>query len=154
MTIVAKPVVDKQYWILKENDRKIGNVQACEGGYQVKINNQTAQFKTIRMAAQRVNIQFETANKTKTKQSGVEIYGFPVKGHAFNAMWDVRHRLPVYTKTSKSKSWYAAGWYLVKKSRTWDVVHSPKMILLQRYSFQGPFTSEEQAREHAHTKVC
>lgn len=155
MTIVAKPVIDKQYWILKENDRKIGNVEACAGGYQVKINNQIAQFKTIKMAAQRVNIQFETAAKSVKKPTGhTEIYGYPIKGHAHNAMWDVRHRLPVYTKTAKSKSWHAAGWYTVKKGRNWQVFHSPKMILLQRYSFQGPYTSEEQARDHAHSKVC
>jgi hypothetical protein len=45
--IIAKPVIDKQFWILQEDNRKIGNVEACQDGYQVRINNQVAQFKTI-----------------------------------------------------------------------------------------------------------
>ena len=43
MTLIALPVIDKQYWILKDNDRKVGNVEACADGYQVKINDQIAQ---------------------------------------------------------------------------------------------------------------
>ena len=56
MTLVAKPVIDKQFWILQDGDQKVGNIEACAGGYQVKIRNQVAQFKTKRMAAQRANI--------------------------------------------------------------------------------------------------
>ena len=60
MSLIAKPVINKQYWILQENDRKVGNVEACAGGYQIKINNQViAQFKTIKMVEQRANIRFE-----------------------------------------------------------------------------------------------
>ena len=29
--IIAKPVIDKQFWILKDGDRKVGNVEACAG---------------------------------------------------------------------------------------------------------------------------
>ena len=48
MTLIALPVVDKQYWILKDNDRKVGNVEACAGGYQVKINDQIAEIIGVR----------------------------------------------------------------------------------------------------------
>ena len=64
MTIVAKTVIDKQFWILQEDNRKIGNVEACQDGYQVRINNQVAQFKTIRMLQQRVDIKFEQTRWT------------------------------------------------------------------------------------------
>ena len=57
--IVAKPVIDKQFWILQQGNEKVGNVEACNGGYQVKINNQIVQFKTIKMVEQRINIKFE-----------------------------------------------------------------------------------------------
>ena len=80
MTIVAKPIIDKQFWILQENDRKIGNIEACDGGFQVKINNQVAQFKTIRMAAQRANIQFESSiiiSKHKMKVNANLVHGYP-----------------------------------------------------------------------------
>jgi hypothetical protein len=150
MTLIALPVVDKQYWILKDNDRKVGNVEACAGGYQVKINNQVAQYKTIRMIKERANIQFETPAKTiKHSVSAQLVHGYPTAGRVFNPMWDVKMKLPIYTKTNKSKSWFAAGWYQVRKGRSWSIVQDPKVIVLQRYSYQGPYYSEEEANEHA-----
>jgi len=147
MTLVAKPVIDKQFWILQRDNEKVGNIEACAGGYQVKINNQVAQFKTIRMAARTVNIEFEPAVKISRHKTNVDhVHGYPVSGRIYNPMWDVSQQLPVYTKTTKSKSWFAAGWYNVKKGRTWRTVLSPKLILLQRYPYQGPFYNEDAAK--------
>jgi len=152
--LVAKPVIDKQFWILQENNRKVGNVEACAGGYQVKINNQVAQFKTIRMAAQRANIEFEPAVKlSKPKATMDQVHGYPVSGRVYNPMWDVAQQLPVYTKTAKSKSWFAAGWYRVRRGRTWTTTLAPKLIVLQRYAYQGPYYSETEANDHAHTEI-
>ena len=146
MTLIALPVVDKQYWILKENDRKVGNVEACAGGYQVKINNQVAQYKTIRMVEQRVNVHFEPApKKLKSITPSNLVHGYPVAGRVHNPMWDIPQRLPIYTKTTKSKSWFAAGWYRVKKGRAWQVLQSPKLIMLQRYPYHGPYQTKEEA---------
>jgi hypothetical protein len=148
MTLIALPVVDKQYWILKDNDRKVGNVEACAGGYQVKINDQVAQYKTIKMVEQRVHVHFEPAIKvTKVKPATNLVHGYPVSGRMYNPMWDVPQKLPIYTKTAKSKSWFAAGWYKVKKGRNWTVIQGPKLIMLQRYSYTGPFYTKEEA-EH------
>jgi hypothetical protein len=149
MTIVAKPVIDKQFWILQENNRKIGNIEACAGGYQVKINNQTSQFKTIRMAARTANIEFEPAIKKSKPLVLDRVHGYPVAGRVHNPMWDVSQQLPIYTKTAKSKSWFASGWYTVKKGRHWRTVLAPKLIVLQRYPYQGPYHSEQEAHDHS-----
>jgi len=95
--IVAKPVIDNQYWILKQDDEKIGNVQAVDGGFALTIRNKVAKFKTIRMLRR------------------------------------------------QSKSWFAAGWYSIKQHRSWKVLQNPKLIVLERYTYQGPFYTEEQA---------
>ena len=98
--LIAKPVIDKQFWILQENNRKVGNIEACAGGYQVKINNQVAQFKTIKMAARQINISFEDSVKSsKTRAVAKHVYDYPAAGRVHNPMWDVPQRLPVYTKT-------------------------------------------------------
>jgi len=155
MTLVAKPVIDKQFWILQDGDQKVGNIEACAGGYQVKIQNQTAQFKTIRMAAERIDIQFEPVKKITAVQP-VEhlVHGYPTTGKIHNPMWDIKMKLPVYTKTTKSKSWFAAGWYRVKKGRSWTVTQDPKLIVLQRYAYAGPFYNQEQANDHSYTTIC
>ena len=155
MTLVAKPVIDKQFWILQDGDQKVGNIEACAGGYQVKIQNQTAQFKTIRMAAERINIQFESVKKiTATKPVKNLVHGYPSAGKIYNPMWDIKMKLPVYTKTAKSKSWFAAGWYRVKKGRSWTVTQDPKLIVLQRYAYAGPFYTQEEANDHSYTTIC
>ena len=152
--LVAKPVIDKQFWILQENNRKVGNVEACAGGYQVKINNQVAQFKTIRMAAQRANIEFEPAVKiAKPKAAQDQVHGYHTHGQVHNPMWNVTQQLPVYTKTAKSKSWFAAGWYRVRRGRTWTTMLAPKLLVLQRYVYAGPFLTQQQADDHTPTEV-
>ena len=45
--LVAKVVADKQYWILQDEDQKVGNIEAWDGGYQVRIHDQVKQFKKI-----------------------------------------------------------------------------------------------------------
>lgn len=147
MTLIAKPVIDKQFWIIKDNDRKVGNVEAYDGGYQVKINNQTQQFKSIKMVEKRVQIHFEPTVKSavKTAPKPQHVHGYPTVGRAHNGIWNVQDKLPLYTKAPKSKSWYAAGWYQVKKGRNWKIVQDPKLILLQRYVYQGPYYSREEA---------
>jgi hypothetical protein len=141
--LVAKVVADKQFWILQENDRKVGNIEAWNGGYQVRINNQVKQFKTIKLAARESNIVF-AEEKAVSKPDNTVVHGYPVAGRCYNPVWDVVHHLPIYTKTAKSKSWFAAGWYSIKRGRNWKVVQDPKLIALQRYPYQGPFKNKEQ----------
>ena len=155
MTLIAKPVVDKQFWILQDGNQKVGNIEACAGGYQVKLHNQVSQFKTIKMAARQVNIKFEPAMQIpKINSAAKDVHGYPVTSRVYNPVWNVSQQLPVYTKSAKSKSWYTAGWYRVRKGKTWQTVFCPKLIVIQRYAYQGPFHSEDQANDCAFTKVC
>jgi len=151
--LVAKPVIDNEFWILQENNRKVGNVEACAGGYQVKINNQVAQFKTIRMAAQKVNIKFESRPQSTTVVNDNQVHGYPTQGRVYNAMWSVTQQLPVYTRTAKSKSWFAAGWYRVRRGRVWQTMLAPKLIVLQRYEYAGPFHTESDANDHTSAEI-
>jgi hypothetical protein len=147
--IIAKPVIDKKFWILQKDNEKVGNIEACAGGFQVTINNQVEQYRSIRMAAQRANIMFETGVKI-SKPDVHLVHGFPASGRVYNPVWDVPNQLPLYTKSNKSKSWFAAGWYLVKKGRKWKTVQDPKLILLERYPYHGPFHNKESASDYKH----
>jgi hypothetical protein len=146
--IVAKPVIDKQFWILQQDDQKVGNVEACQGGgFQVKINDVVQQYKSIRMVTQRHNIVFEQTPKTTKKTTGNDVHGYEAHGRVHNPIWDVKHRLPLFTKSKKSKSWFAAGWYQVQRGKNWKTIQDPKLIALQRYKYNGPFHSKEEAND-------
>lgn len=144
--IIAKPVVPDQYWILKKDDHKIGNIQAGPDGYTVKILDQIGSFKTIPMLRDIANIEFE-AEETVTPAKEDQVHGYSTECKTFNGMWNVQLKLPLFTKEEKSKSWFAAGWYAVKQHRAWKPVHNPKLITLERYKYRGPFYTKEEANE-------
>ena len=146
MNIIAKPVIKDQFWILKQNDRKVGNIEATGDGYSVKIDNRVTSFKTINMIQQRANIEFESVGNIPSREpTSFQVQGYPSNSRVYNPIWDVKHKLPLFTKTAKSRSWFAAGWYQIKQRRTWSVVQSPKLITLERYTYQGPFYTNEEA---------
>jgi hypothetical protein len=143
--IIAKPVIANQYWILHQDNQKVGNIEACDGGYQVKINNSISQYRTIDMAAQRAQIEFVPVDATADHKPDL-VHGYPAAGRVHNAVWNIPLKLPLFTRSAKSKSWFAAGWYAVYRNRTWRVVQDPKLIALQRYQYRGPFQTEQQAQ--------
>ena len=146
--IIAKPVVDKQFWILQDGNEKVGNVEAAQGGgFNVKLNDTVQQYKTIKMVTQLHNIVFEQPPKIAKKTTGNDVHGYTAHGRVYNPIWDVKHRLPLFTKNKKSKSWFAAGWYQVMRGRNWKVVQDPKLITLQRYKYNGPFHTKEEAND-------
>lgn len=143
--IIAKPVVPNQFWILKQDDRKIGNIESGPNGYSVKINNQVETYRTLNNIKRQISIDFEKIDRKKTAGYQTQAYGFETAGKPHNSMYDVKHQVPLWTRDARSKSWYAAGWYNIKQGRAWSTVFCPKLITLQRYAYQGPFHSEEQA---------
>lgn len=143
--IIAKTVVPNQFWILKQDEEKVGNIQATGDGFQVCINNEVQTFKSVKMIRQRVGVDFEPSIKT-TKPPQDVIYGIKTGCKAYNSIFDVRRQLPLFTKTRKSKSWYAAGWYKVQQNRIWQIMQNPKLITLQRYEYVGPFATKDQVQ--------
>lgn len=142
--IIAKPVIDNQFWILQQNDQKIGNITAtADGSYEVKILNSSNVYKTLPMI-RRTGIEFVPAEK-RSRVSHNEVHGYVTGCRAYNGMWDVKHRLPLFTKTQKSMSWFAAGYYWIKQHNNWRLKHNPKLILLERYAYHGPFATKDQA---------
>lgn len=145
MVITAKPVIANRYWILKQGEQKVGNIQAIDNGYQVKMQDSVQQFKTIRMVRQLMNVEFEAMARSHRTDAN-SVYGFPAGCRAYNAMYQVQKGLPLFTKTAKSKSWYAAGWYQIWQGRRWQLAQSPKLITLQRYRYKGPFRTQDEAK--------
>ena len=145
--LIAKPIIDKKFWILTDESGKRGNIeQENNGQYRVLFDNTYTIHKNI--ASIRKSIPFQFADKIKparVKKNTREVYGFDVGCRAYNPVWDVKRSLPIFTKTDKSRSWYAAGWYAVRQTADFEVIRNPKVILIQRYEYQGPFHSQQEA---------
>lgn len=144
--IKAKPVIPDQYWILRDQDHKIGNIEIDSGEYVVSINGHRSRYKNLSVLSDSIRIDFESAQPRESTDPQFDVHGYPTMGPAYNSVFDVKHQLPLWTTEPRSRSWLAAGWYRVRQHRNWQIMQCPKLIILQRYNFEGPFHSREEAQ--------
>ena len=146
MNLLAKPVIKNKYWIVEDDGNKVATIQAVdEGGFSYVHNNQRERFSSIKMISKKYNIEFAKPIKSK-KEKSTEVYGYPCNSKSYNEIYDVARRLPIYSKSTKSRSFFCAGHYMVKYNQTWVYEFCPKLITVNRYKYQGPFKTEAEAR--------
>ena len=134
--IEAKAVSNK-FWILKNDDKKVGEVNANRSGYVINIDGVKQKFTSLETLKVKTGIKF--TNITKNEINDDTVYGFPYRGEKFNEVWDLKSQLPLYTKKDDSKSWFAAGYFKVKIKGKWRDMLSPKQLILERNEYNGPF---------------
>jgi hypothetical protein len=138
----AKTVIKNKFWIVEENGHQIGTIQAVPDGV-VLVHGQTREkFPSLRLLASKHNIKV-VSRKTRQQKSENTVYDYPCDGHPYNPVYDVKSKLPLYTKEEKSKSYYCAGHYLILVEETWLGVFCPKKIILSRHKFLGPFKNKD-----------
>lgn len=147
--IIAKPVVKNKFWIVEDHGEKVGTIQAVdEGGFAYVHNNERELFPSIKLLSKKYNIEFVKAEKPKKDETVQhEVYGYPTSHTPHNQVLDVQRYLPIFTKSVKSKSFFCAGYYIIKFSSTWVRAYCPKLITLNRYEYQGPFKSQDRMLE-------
>lgn len=147
--LIAKTILKNKYWIVEKEGAKIATIQAIDdGGFVYVQENKREKFSTIKLLTKAHNLIFD--NNYKKEKGLVEqhnVHGYPVSNKPWNVLWDVKHQFPVYTKTSKSKSFYCAGYYVIKFNNGWVKSYCPKFITLNRYQFQGPFKTKDEMNE-------
>ena len=147
--LIARPVLKNKFWIVESHGNKIATIQAIDdGGFAYVQKDKREKFSTIKLLSKAYNLVFDQGlKKEKTLQENHNVYGYPVANKPWNTLWDVKHQFPVYTKTNKSKSFYCAGFYIIKFNNGWVKSYCPKFITLNRYPFQGPFKTKEEMNE-------
>jgi len=139
----VKPVVVDKHWIIHKQNQKIGDIlQNRNGRIQVVIkNNKPLEYKSVDELKQSDLFEF-TEIHNNTTVTPTHVLGYPTNGPAFNAMWNLKNKLPLYTLEADSKSWYAAGYYTIKYDTGNVDEFCPKLITLQRNKYSGPFVDK------------
>jgi hypothetical protein len=143
--IHAKPVIDGKFWIVEQDGIKVGLLHKKENNKFMlsSTDGEKMYNKKDDLVKQFGKDFFLTSVKTKiTAVENHECHGFPTSSKPFNAMYDVRRKLPLFTKSGASKSLYCAGYYVIKFDKGWVKSFCPKLITIERYPFKGPFTSD------------
>lgn len=144
MTIEAKPVVRNKYWIVERDGHKIGTIQAANDGVVLVQEDRRLKYPSIKVLGTAHNIRFVRGQKKPTA-AVASVYDYPCRSVPYNAIYDLRLRLPLYTSSAKSKSYFCAGYYLVEINQAWNMEFCPKKIILMRNQFLGPFSSRDHA---------
>jgi hypothetical protein len=147
MSLIAKPIRKNELWVVTDGSHKVGNVEANASGFQVKIGDQFSQFDSTKSIERLAHIEFQRPLKP-AKQSRPQYAIWPTTGKTYNNVFDVKRRVHLFTKTQASKCYYAAGWFRILMNDTWQTVFCPKYIFVQRYEYQGPFMSSEEAENN------
>ena len=149
MTLEAKTVLKNKFWIVEHQGEKIATIQAVEdGGFVYASPDERKRYPTIKLLSKERNVIFEEPVKKLKTVVEHEIHGYPTNGKPWNVLYDVKHHFPIYTKTSKSKSYYCAGHYIIRFNNGWVRSYCPKFITLNRYDYQGPFKTKEEMQEY------
>ena len=150
MTLIAKPIIKNQYWVVTDGKQKVGNVVAEGSGFDVRLNGQNLFFKNTKDIQRKTRIEFETPQTTTVKNSTLYAV-YPTTSKVYNSIFDVKRKLHLYTKTPKSKCYHAAGYFNINQNGNFDVVFCPKYIFIQRYPYNGPYKTEDEAKNMINT---
>ena len=148
MSLLAKAVVKNKCWIVEDNGHKVGTILANDAGVTyVDETQHREQFASLKLLSDKYNIIVDKTPPKRVITEANNVYGFPCEHNAQNILWDVKHKLPIFTKGTKSKSFFCAGYYIVKFNNGWVKSYCPKLITLNRYPYAGPYDTVEEMQE-------
>lgn len=144
--IHAKPIVDGKFWIVEQDGTKIATLHKKENNkFILSSTNGEVMFNKKDDLTEQFGKNFFLANdkiKVTTSTDINECHGYQTSCRPYNSMYDVKRKLPLFTKSNASKSLYCAGHYIIKFEKGWVKSFCPKAITVERYPYKGPFRTE------------
>jgi len=144
--IIARPILQNKFWILEDKGEKVGTISVNDEQYLFSGNAGTEIFTSLKSLQKKFNIEFSSTEQPVDNAMEKIVYGYPTSCMPFNTMYDVKRKLPLFTKSSRSKSLYCAGYYIIHFDKGWVKSFCPKLITVERYETQGPFKTELEMR--------
>jgi hypothetical protein len=148
--IHAKPIIKDKFWIVEKDGEKFATLRKNEDNRFVMSNELGIKiYDNKESLTKQFGKDFFVAKiiKEATDSLPNEVHGYTTSTVPFNAMFDIKRKLPLFTKSSDSKSLYCAGYYVIKFDKGWVKSHCPKLITLQRYEYKGPFKTELEMKQ-------
>ena len=146
----AKPIIDDKFWIVEQGGAKVATLRKDEENRFVMSNEAGIKiYNTKESLTRQFGKDFFIARivKEADDSESSEVHGFGTSVDPHNAMFDIQRKLPLFTKSSDSKSLYCAGYYVIRFEKGWVKSFCPKLITLQRYDYKGPFKTEIEMKQ-------
>lgn len=146
--IKTKTILKDKFWILEDEGVRVGTLSISEDKFMFSGPQGTKYFDSERALTKTFGKGVLINEIPVIEESVVdkEAYGYPTSTTPFNPMLDVKRKLPLFTKSEKSKSLYCAGYYIIHFDKGWVKSFCPKLITVERYDTQGPFKTDLEMR--------
>jgi len=146
--IKAKTVLKDKFWIIEDKGTRLGTLSANDETFLYNSKTGTLVFNDLNKLKKHFDFEIEFSSAQQTEEEpNKEVYGFPTSCTPYNELYDVRRKLPLFTKSTKSKSLYCAGYYVIKFDKGWVKSFCPKLITVERYKTNGPFKTDLEMRQ-------
>ena len=147
-SIKTKQLLPDRFWIIEHNGSRIGTIQRHDQNqFIVTGTDSSIANLTLEEVEDTFNL-FDSQDLIETKDNvDKEVYGYPAKHTPYNAVFDVKHQLPLYSKSPNSDNMYAAGYYCVKFPKGWVKGFCPKLSTIAENEYQGPFKTVLEQRK-------
>ena len=146
MLLKAKSIIKDSFWILENNDLKVGTMRKGTDRWQVLLEQNKQEFKNYSDVINFLGTDPIKISKKKELEEPVsgkfDVNGYPTEVKPYNI--EMTSHLPTYTKTSKSQVRHCAGYYCVEFTKGWVPSFNPKLptLIENAVSFTGPYYSE------------
>jgi len=147
--INAKPVLENKFWIVEDDGVRVGTISISDDKFMLSSNNNIKYFDNKKQLERTLglNLVAKISKAVVEETPSSEVHGFPTNTIPYKPMYDVKQRLPLFTKSDKSKSIYCAGYYIIRFDKGWVKSFCPKLITIERYEYKGPFKTEIEMRQ-------
>lgn len=148
--IHAKPIIDNKFWIVEEDGEQVATLRKNEDNRFIMSNEDGVKiYDSKEKLTKEFGKNFFIAKIVKEANNSLpnEVHGYATSNAPHNAMYDIKRKLPLFTKSSDSKSLYCAGYYVIRFDKGWVKSFCPKLITLQRYDYKGPFKTELEMKQ-------
>ena len=148
--ITAKSIVKDTFWALEQDGKHVGILRKLVDDLFLVSSQNGEQVFRKKDELEAIGLEFfENADITPTISSaaGMSVRGFPTNCLPFNPVYNIQTKLPMFTKSEKSKSVYCAGHYIIKFDKGWVKSFCPKLITIDRYPYKGPFKTEHELKQ-------
>ena len=153
--IIAKPVLEDKFWILERQGKRVATISCSGDQYMLSTDTETHFFTSFKNLKTKFGFDVEFSSAEAESKIDKSVHGYPTSCAPYNTMYDVKRKLPLFTKSTKSKSLYCAGYYIIHFDKGWVKSFCPKLITVERYETVGPFKTELAMRQelsHVNTK--
>lgn len=142
MTVKAKEILANKFWIVEDEGVRIGTLSRNDDGFVITAKGKIELFKSESQLKKKFGKNFLIATINDQTHSKRDVHGYPTRTTPYNSMFDIKRKLPLFTKSEKSKSVYCAGYYLIKFNVNWLKSFCPKLITIDRNEYIGPFKTD------------